>query len=70
MEERFNRLLRKAEESAQTANAIEADINKKSRELAGIVRCLDAISAVLDKEFPPPSFNPDEMNKELNSLRS
>jgi len=54
MEEKFNNLLRKAEELVQATTIVELSINEKSGELADVIQRMDDINKQLDKEFPPP----------------
>jgi len=53
MEEKFNRILREAEASAQSAGTGEADINRTSKELARAVCCIDELSTALEEDLPP-----------------
>jgi len=68
MEAHFNKLLKDTETSAAADNTLEADINKKTRNLADIVAHIDAIHTTLNNSHPPLDFNPVALNKELGEL--
>jgi len=69
MEAKFAEILQSATATAESTDALEANINQQTKELADVVKRIDAILATLAEPYPPPGTDPAMLKAELEALR-
>ena len=69
MEAKFAEIHHNATIVAESAEALETNINQQTAELAGAVKRIDTILVALVEPFPLPGTDPATLKKELDALR-